>query len=387
MATYSNLSYGSKGDDVKKMQTALINAGYSVGSSGADGSFGPATQAAVKKYQADNGLAVDGIAGSNTLGKLYETSTTSSTAATSSGTTSPEKPTAPKYDPVSDTAYQEALAALQQANKNTPKYAGTYDGQLKDLYDQIVNRDKFSYDINADMLYKQYANQYILNGKLAMMDSMGQAASLNGGYGSSYGQAVGQQTYNAYLQQLSDIVPELYAQAYDQYNAEGDKLLQQYAMIGDLADDEYGKYQDAYTRWANERDYAQEQADTAYDRGYNDYLAKLSQYNADREYELTLEQWNYKKEQDAKAAAAASSSGRSGGGGYKGTGGGGDDEDSGGGKVEKFSSSRALNEAVANGSTYDERLVNLKAMLDEGNITEKQYKDLVFALNPRYSYK
>ena len=55
--------------------------------------------------------------------------------------------------------------------------------------------------------------------------------------------------------------------------------------------------------------------------------------------------------------------------------------------VEKYTSSRALNEAVENGNTLEERLINLKAMLDEGNITEKQYKDLSMALNPRYSYK
>lgn len=55
--------------------------------------------------------------------------------------------------------------------------------------------------------------------------------------------------------------------------------------------------------------------------------------------------------------------------------------------VEKYTSSRALNEAVANGKTLEERLINLKAMLDEGNITEKQYNDLSMALNPRYSYK
>ena len=384
MATYNNLYRGSKGEDVKKMQQALINAGYSVGSAGADGSFGPDTEKAVLRYQKNNGLKTDGIAGNNTLGKLYGSSTKTSSKTTSTST----QPKTPTYNPVNDKAYQSALASLQAANKNMPQYAGTYDGQLKELYDQIVNRDKFSYDINSDMLYQQYANQYAQNGKLAMMDSMGQAAALNGGYGSSYGQAVGQQIYNAYLQQLSDIVPDLYAQAYDQYNAEGDKLMQQYAMMGDLANDEYAKYQDAYNRWANERAYAQEQADNAYNRGYNEHLAKLSQYNTDREYQLALDQFKFNKEQAQKknsVSTGGSGSTRSSSSSTKRTGSSTSEKPA--QDVEKFSSSRALNEAVANGSTYDERLVNLKAMLDEGNITEKQYKDLVFALNPRYSYK
>ena len=384
MATYNNLYRGSKGEDVKKMQQALINAGYSVGSAGADGSFGPDTEKAVLRYQKNNGLKTDGIAGNNTLGKLYGSSTKTSSKTTSTST----QPKTPTYNPVNDKAYQSALASLQAANKNMPQYAGTYDGQLKELYDQIVNRDKFSYDINSDMLYQQYANQYAQNGKLAMMDSMGQAAALNGGYGSSYGQAVGQQIYNAYLQQLNDVVPELYSQAYGRYQDEGNQLMQQYAMIGDLANDEYAKYQDAYNRWANERAYAQEQADNAYNRGYNEHLAKLSQYNTDREYQLALDQFKFNKEQAQKknsVSSGSSGSTRSSSSSTKRTGSSTSEKPA--QDVEKFSSSRALNEAVANGSTYDERLVNLKAMLDEGNITEKQYKDLVFALNPRYSYK
>jgi putative chitinase len=56
------LRRGSKGDEVKKMQSALgINA---------DGDFGPGTEAALKKWQAANGLAADGVAGPQTLAKL-----------------------------------------------------------------------------------------------------------------------------------------------------------------------------------------------------------------------------------------------------------------------------------------------------------------------------
>lgn len=56
-----------RGENVRKMQEALIKAGYAIT---ADGIFGPGTQAAVKQYQQANGLTVDGIAGKNTLAKL-----------------------------------------------------------------------------------------------------------------------------------------------------------------------------------------------------------------------------------------------------------------------------------------------------------------------------
>ena len=94
------------------------------------------------------------------------------------------------YDANTNDAYLQALAALQNAQKEVPKYAGTYDTQLQDIYNQIINRDKFKYDINADMLYQQYKDQYVNLGQMAMKDTMGQDAALTGGYGSSYGQSV-----------------------------------------------------------------------------------------------------------------------------------------------------------------------------------------------------
>jgi peptidoglycan hydrolase-like protein with peptidoglycan-binding domain len=61
------LKLGSKGDAVKTLQTKLNENGYKLT---ADGIFGKKTLDAVKSYQKANGLAVDGIAGPNTLAKL-----------------------------------------------------------------------------------------------------------------------------------------------------------------------------------------------------------------------------------------------------------------------------------------------------------------------------
>lgn len=285
MATYSNLSYGSSGDEVKKLQQSLINAGYDLGN--ADGIFGEKTQAAVKKYQQDNGLDVDGIAGTNTLGKLYGTTSTGTQQNTQQAAT-PVSSIPSSYDSAADAAYQQALAALQQASKETPAYAGSYDTQLEEIYKQITNRDKFSYDLNGDMLYQQYKDQYTNLGQMAMMDTMGQAAALTGGYGSSYSQAVGQQAYQGYLQQLNEVVPELYGMALDQYNQQGQDLLNQYSMVGDLRDDEYGKYQDQLNQYWLNVDYLKGQADDAYNRGYTEWA---TQYEAQQDaYNKLLDQ-------------------------------------------------------------------------------------------------
>lgn len=65
------LRKGMKGEDVKKLQEALINLGYDLGKCGADGDFGSATKRAVEAFQKAKGLKADGIAGKATLGVLY----------------------------------------------------------------------------------------------------------------------------------------------------------------------------------------------------------------------------------------------------------------------------------------------------------------------------
>lgn len=291
MATsYSKVSYGSSGNDVKNLQTLLNNNGYSLT---VDGIFGKETQAAVKDYQSKNNLTVDGIVGNNTWGTL--------TAASSSAenTTEAQEVTAQapdysvyQYAPSENAAYQEAMAALQQAQKATPTYQGTYDQQLDALYQQIVGRKDFSWNMNEDAFYQQAVDQYTKQGQMAMMDTMGQAAALTGGYGNTYAQNAGQQAYQGYLQQLGELAPEYYQMALDRYNQEGDAMLQQYSMLGDLADREYGMYQDEMDQHWQNLSYLQSQADTAYERGAENW------YNA---YQMGTDADNtaYSRQQDA----------------------------------------------------------------------------------------
>lgn len=273
---------GSSGDQVKKIQKALgINA---------DGVYGQQTRDAVMAYQKANNLQVDGEVGDETWGSLFPAQQTQQTTQQSTQNTVPQynapAPTSRQdyaYDPNTNEAYLNALKALEQANKNAPTYGASYDQQLEELYDKIVNREDFTYDLNADALYEQYQQKFTALGDQAMQDTMGQAAALTGGYGSSYAQNAGQQAYNQYLTQLNDIVPDLYNQAYGRYQDEGQDLLNQYGMLGDRAEDEYGKYMDAYNQWLAQLQMSREDVDTAYDRGYTDFInAQQMAYQQDQ---------------------------------------------------------------------------------------------------------
>ena len=169
-----------------------------------------------------------------------------------------------------DLQEQLRMQSLQQAAANNtqeaPTYAGTYEDQLAQIYDKIANREPFSYDVNADPLYQNYKDQYVQGGKLAMKDTMGQAAALTGGYGSTYGQQVGQQAYDAYLQNLSAVIPELYGMAYDMYRDKGDDLTKQYGLLGDMRDTEYNRYRDALGDYRYQQERARQLEDTEYNR-------------------------------------------------------------------------------------------------------------------------
>lgn len=198
----------------------------------------------------------NGQARKNALGSNYEavqsmvnsmlggsSSTTKPTTPATPVPTTPAVPTTPKGSEIADKTRQELLSS-KPGNFTYEIPQSNWQNQIQETLDKILNKEPFSYDLNGDALYQQYKDQYMTQGKLASMDVMGQAAAMNGGYGSSYGQTVGHQAYQDYLQQLNDRVPELYQLALDQYNREGQELYNQYGLLADMDDRDYTRYMD-----------------------------------------------------------------------------------------------------------------------------------------------
>ena len=183
--------------------------------------------------------------------------------------------TAPTYTE-SDTVKQ-AQAALNTQLANKPgAYQSQWQTQLDDVINKILNREKFTYDLKGDALYQQYKDKFIQQGKMAMGDAIGQASAMTGGYGNSYAQSVGQQAYQAQLQNLNDIIPELYQMALDKHNTEGQDLYNQYSMLGTQEEQDYGRYRDEMSDWLTERDYLTNRLDTEKDFGYGQYRDSVS---------------------------------------------------------------------------------------------------------------
>lgn len=163
--------------------------------------------------------------------------------------------------------YRQQLEQLQQQQPGD--YQSAWQAAQQKAANDVMNRKKFQYNMSSDPLYQQYKQQYQRQGKLAMQDTMGQAAAMNGGYGSSYAQMAGQQAYNSQLQQLNDKVPELYQLALSKYQMEGQAAMDRFNLASSLESQDYSRYQDQLSKWMAERDYATGRYDTERNTDYN----------------------------------------------------------------------------------------------------------------------
>ena len=186
--------------------------------------------------------------------------------------------------------------AADNAVSNYGDFSYANQGIFDDVMNKILNREKFSYDLNGDALYQQYKDKYIQQGKMAMQDTMGQAAAMTGGYGNSYAASVGNQAYQAQLNNLNDIVPELYQMAYDKYNQEGQDLYNQYGMLSDDRNTQYGMWSDEYNRLLEDRNYYSTEANNAYTKDYGQWSDNRTydqnQYWSETDYGYAMDEAN-----------------------------------------------------------------------------------------------
>ncbi|MBR5094101.1 MAG: hypothetical protein IK095_03315 [Oscillospiraceae bacterium] len=179
--------------------------------------------------------------------------------------------------------------ATGAADPPAPSYDDSTRQRQRQLLGAYTGRGAFQYDPSNDPMYKIYRDRYVQNARLGMRDTMGQAAALTGGYGSSYAQGVGQQRYDETMRGLTDKIPELYQAAYARYQDEGDRLLKQYQLLGEQADREYSQYRDALGDWQTERAWQAQQDESAYGRSQDAY-SRLYALIAGTGYQATPEE-------------------------------------------------------------------------------------------------
>ena len=136
VASGETLRYGMKGEDVIHLQRALIRQGYLIGK--ADGTFGPKTEKAVRNFQHENGLHVDGVAGEKTQAAIYRVK--SSDRGFFNG----------DYSKIEKTSDVSRIKLLQKALITMKYLGGSADGVYGTMTDTAIRKFQSEHGLSED---------------------------------------------------------------------------------------------------------------------------------------------------------------------------------------------------------------------------------------------
>lgn len=213
------------------------------------------------------------------------------------------------------------------ANYEQPAYSSNYQGQINTALDKVVNAEKFTYDPLKDANYQAMAKLYQKQGEQAAKNTMGDAASLNGGYGSSYAVTAAAQARNDYNQQLASQIPALQEAAYNRYLNDYNMNVTALSALRDADDSDYGRYRDTVSdsQWKYGVDYQGYRDDVSDSQWLKNYNRDV--YESDRAYKyqksrdkVADSQWAKEYALQKKSVAASRGSSSGGGGYYLGSG-------------------------------------------------------------------
>lgn len=162
------------------------------------------------------------------------------------------------------------------------EYSKEYMSDVKDILNNIANRESFSYDPESDPVYTAYREKYILEGNRASKNAIADYSANTGGYVNSAAVTAGSLANQYYAKQISDKLPELAQAAYERY-------LDGYNLDLDMADALISAYKAEYSNAAEAnnqlRKNANSSAASAVDRDNAAYNRSFEREKADREYE------------------------------------------------------------------------------------------------------
>ena len=74
------------------------------------------------------------------------------------------------------TEFDSTMEALRRAESVLPDFTSSYDGEIGRLFEKIVQRPAFRYDVESDTLCNSYRERTVREGGVAMQETRGRAA-------------------------------------------------------------------------------------------------------------------------------------------------------------------------------------------------------------------
>ena len=334
----STLKRGAKGDDVKWLQQFL---GIDV-----DGSFGGATDAAVRAWQKANGLDPDGSVGSLTraamqginVGNIPTSSGSSSSGSSSSGGGSamPSVPNIPSTPGVSQPAPQAPTSPNFSFNEAMPEF--NFDGSMPDFnfnyeakpvqtmdeliaqaaqqlnpqYDMVRNdagkrQEQNMIDIQNQMIKKgRSMSTYAGNVQADAMNDHNDLLTNIGLEQQSQANIMGRSDYDKAMQLERDNYSRSYQEAVDAYNMAMQGYSTNYGQAMDAYQRDAGAYETKYGQQSDEYNRAIRDQEFGYQQSQDAWQRTMA------EQELAMQQMNQWQMSQPRYSSSGGSSGSSG---------------------------------------------------------------------------
>lgn len=167
------------------------------------------------------------------------------------------------------------------------------EAALKAALGDIQNYGDFSYDLNADMLYQNALDNYMMMGQQAMVDTTANAAALTGGYGNSYAASVGNQAFQNYITQANNMIPQFQQMALNSWQSGLDRRMGVYDAVSQQLANELSIEDMAFAIWAQNEANAANAHSMNSQGAFNEWSSGLDQlmgqYEMAKDYYATLE--------------------------------------------------------------------------------------------------
>ncbi len=196
-----------------------------------------------------------------------------------------------EYTPSAQTD-QARQDALDHGSRKPGAYVSKWQQMLDAAMEKILNREKFSYDLNGDALYRQYKDQAVKNGRLSMLDTLGASAALTGGYGSSYGQTAAQQSYQRSMDGLTDRAAALYDRARENYDREGEQERSRYNLLKQRESSSRSAYDQELSAWEAENQRLWQRYDSLRQQDYQSYRDRVADEQWQAQFDEAQRQFN-----------------------------------------------------------------------------------------------
>lgn len=181
-----------------------------------------------------------------------------------------------------DTALDRLNSYGSFSYADAPTYSNQYSAQQAELLNEILNRKEFEWSKENDPLWSSYKKEYLREGDRATANALGAAAAASGGIPSSYAVNAATQAGDYYATQLSDKIPALRAQAYDEYLNEYQRQLNNLNAVNNQEQLEYQKYLNDLSQYNTDRNFAY----TDYQTQYNMLQNALNNLQTEQQLEF-----------------------------------------------------------------------------------------------------